>query len=215
MCKVFRVFFIFLFCLFLYGLAGAQDVRVAWVPDGDTVILDNREVVRLKGIDAPETGFDGGQDQYFAREATQRLEDLVMGRTITMRTGQEPRDRFGRTLAYLYLPDGQNINLLLIRDGYAFYYPHEQQDEEISSRLLRAQRQAMEQNLGFWPEIFTLDELDLNFVGNRRSQRFHVATCGYGQRISPQNRIEFSSIYDAFYAGHAPCRRCSPWPDAR
>ncbi len=192
----------------------ARQVRVAWVPDGDTLILENREVVRLKGIDAPETGYNGESSQYYAREATQRLEELVSGRNLILKTGREPRDRFGRTLAYVYLPNNENLSVVMVREGHAFYYPHPDQDEQIAAGILRAQREAMTARRGFWPEILNMEEAGLSFAGNSRSRRFHVMECGYGQRIAEGNRVVFASLYEAFYEGYAPCRRCTPWPPA-
>ena len=190
----------------------ARQIQVAWVPDGDTLILTNREVVRLKGIDAPETGYDDESDQYFAPEATKRLEELVTGKDLILKTGKEPRDRYGRTLGYVYLPDNKNLSVLLVREGFAFYYPHQDQDEKISSEILWAQQQAMTEGRGFWPEILSMEKAELTYAGNQRSRRFHDMQCGYGQRIARDNKAMLSSLRDAFYQGYAPCRRCTPWP---
>jgi len=204
---------IFVFALGLsMALAEVREVRVAWVPDGDTLILDNREVVRLKGIDAPETGYNGEPGQYFAREAAERLEELVMDRSLTMKTGQVSEDRYGRTLAYVYLPSGEKINVLLVEEGLAFYYPHPDQDEAFSGRIYRAQQRAVDQGLGFWPEVLAQEPKVEGWPGNKRSRRFHHPDCGYGQRIADHNMRMFSSLGEAFYAGFAPCRRCTPWP---
>jgi micrococcal nuclease len=34
------------------------------------------------------------------------------------------RDRYDRLLRYVYLPDGTMMNLILIQEGYGFYYPY-------------------------------------------------------------------------------------------
>ncbi len=207
-----KVFTCFAILMLLAASLEARQVRVSWVPDGDTLILENREVVRLKGIDAPETGYDGESDQYYAREATKRLEQLVSGKNLILKTGSTPKDRYGRTLGYVYLPDNQNISVIMVREGYAFYYPHQDQDKDISARILRAQKEAMSAGRGFWPVILSMEEAELTYAGNLRSKRFHIMECGYGQRIADANRVVFPSLYDAFYQGYAPCRRCSPWP---
>lgn len=207
-----RMFVCLLFCLFAACPAQARLIKVAWVPDGDTLILEDRETVRLKGIDAPETGYDGERDQYFSREATLKLLSLVADRELTLKTGADSKDSHGRTLGYAYLPDGRNISVLMARQGYAFYYPHEDEDKDISRQIHNAQQQAMKEGLGFWPEILRMDDPALTFIGNVKSRRFHLMECGYGQRISEANKKEFSSLYDVFYQGYAPCRRCTPWP---
>ncbi|WP_291318385.1 thermonuclease family protein [Desulfonatronospira sp.] len=211
---IFWLFFLILFFGPALAWGQARDVRVAWVPDGDTLILEGREVVRIKGIDAPETAGNGHPDQYFAREATDRLEELVQGRVITLKPGQVPEDRYGRTLAHAYLPSGENIGLLLVREGLAFYYPHEDQDERISRDLLRAQQRAIKQEAGFWAVVLKQYPEVESWAGNKRSKRFHHPDCGYGQRMSGHNREEFETLREIFYAGYAPCRRCTPWPDA-
>jgi micrococcal nuclease len=198
--------------LFMSVSLEARQIRVAWVPDGDTLVLTNREVVRLKGIDAPETGYDDESDQYYAAEATKRLEELVSDKNLILKTGQDPRDRYGRTIGYVYLPDNKNLSVLMVREGFAFYYPHQDQDEVISSSILRAQQQAMTEGRGFWPEILSMEKAELTYVGNMRSKRFHVIECGYGQRIADGNKVMLPSLRDAFYEGYAPCRRCTPWP---
>lgn len=203
-----------IFVLFFIAVSSiyARQARVVWVPDGDTLILEGREIVRLKGIDAPETGYEDERDHYFAHESTQRLEELTKGRSLNLQVGQEPEDRFGRTLAYVYLPTGENLNILMVREGLAFYYPHGVQDRNISARILDAQRRALRERSGFWEKILSMEEADSEYIGNSRSLRFHTLECGYGQKVSDGNKILFQNLYEAFYEGYAPCRRCSPWP---
>lgn len=210
--KLSIVSFIFILFFIVVSSSYARQARVVWVSDGDTLILEGREIVRLKGIDAPETGYEDERDQYFAHESTLRLEELTKGRSINLKVGQEPEDRFGRTLAYVYLPTGENVNILMVREGLAFYYPHGIQDRDTSSRILDAQRRALRNKAGFWEEISGLEEADSEYIGNSRSLRFHTLKCGYGQNVSDGNKVLFQSLYEAFYEGYAPCRRCSPWP---
>lgn len=206
------VFFIFVLFFISASSVYARQAKVVWVSDGDTLILKGREVVRLKGIDAPETRHEDERDQYYAREATLRLEELTMGRSVNLKLGQEPEDRFGRTLAYVYLPTGENVNILLVREGLAFYYPHGVQDRDISSKILDAQRRAMRNKEGFWEEILGMEKSGSEYVGNSRSLRFHTHKCGYGQKVAESNKVLFQNLYEAFYEGYAPCRRCTPWP---
>jgi micrococcal nuclease len=209
-------FILLIFLFFTVGLvqADVREVRVAWVPDGDTLMLADRKVVRLKGIDAPENGYNDKPAQYFSREATMRLKELVLNRMITLKTGQSSRDRYNRTLAYAYLPTGEDINLIMVREGMAFSYPHPDQDARIVKNILRAQQRAMDQGLGFWPRVLVQYPEIKVWTGNKRSMRFHHPGCVYGKRTAPRNVKKFSSLREAFYAGFAPCRRCTPWPSA-
>lgn len=48
------------------------------------------------------------------------------------------------------------------------------------------------------------------FVGSKKSNKYHKQECQWAQRISQYNRIEFRSAEDAIAAGYQPCRVCSP-----
>ncbi|MGQ3684169.1 MAG: thermonuclease family protein [Candidatus Loosdrechtia sp.] len=206
------VFLILLFFAVNPVQAEISKVRVVRVPDGDTLILENQKVVRLKGIDAPETGHHGKPAQYFSREATMRLRELVLNKVIILKTGKISRDRHNRTLAYACVSAGENINLIMVREGMAFCYPHPDQDAQVVEEALRAQQRAMDLGLGFWPRVLVqYPEIDV-WTGNKRSMRFHRPACVYGKRTAPRNVKKFSSLRNAFYAGFAPCRRCTPWP---
>ena len=49
-----------------------------------------------------------------------------------------------------------------------------------------------------------------NYVGNAKSKKFHVASCTYAKKMSPQNRVDFSSRDEAVDEGYIPCKRCNP-----
>jgi micrococcal nuclease len=97
----------------------AQVIRVV---DGDTilVLLDGvRERVRYIGIDTPESVAEQPLECYGHRAADEN-ERLVGGRTVTLTTDEEPRDRFGRLLAYVRRePDDLFVNEALVRGGFA------------------------------------------------------------------------------------------------
>ena len=86
------------------------------VIDGDTV-ESNETSIRLLGINTPERG------EIYYLEAKEFLEDLVLNKTISLEYGKDKKDRYGRTLAYLYI-GSNNVNLKLVEDGYAnIYFP--------------------------------------------------------------------------------------------
>lgn len=49
---------------------------------------------------------------------------------------------------------------------------------------------------------------DPPFIGNRRSRRYHSATCPLAEAVSPGNRLGFASAEAARAAGLIPCQRC-------
>ena len=114
-------------------------LKVAKVVDGDGIIVTNlfnkqEEEIRLLGIDAPELRRCRklNQDERETHVAGQLLMEL--GRmshkflltlappetniTIAMENANQT-DTYGRTLAYVFLPDGRCLNELMITNGYA------------------------------------------------------------------------------------------------
>ncbi len=94
-----------------------NQARVVRVVDGDTVVLTRLHKVRLIGVDTPEV--HGGVECYGRAASAFARRVLLRGRRVRYRIGVEPRDRYGRTLAYLWLEDGRMFNELLAERGYA------------------------------------------------------------------------------------------------
>ena len=78
--------------------------------------------MRLIGVDTPETKDPRKPVQYFAEEAYQFTKNLVEGKQVKLMFDQQRKDRHGRTLAYVFLPDGTCVNSTIIRQGYGFAY---------------------------------------------------------------------------------------------
>ena len=95
-------------------------VDVAHVHDGDTVKLTDGRKLRLIGINTPEIGHDGDLPEPLALKARQVLKALVgQDRRLALRYGIDQKDRYGRLLAHAYLPDGRNVQELLLQQGLA------------------------------------------------------------------------------------------------
>lgn len=111
----------------LPGLGGGggdeRTARVVRVVDGDTIAveLDGRqEKVRYIGVDTPETKKPGTPVECFGKKASAENERLVDGETVRLEADVEPRDRYGRMLAYVHRArDGAFVNAALVRGGYA------------------------------------------------------------------------------------------------
>jgi len=89
------------------------------VLDGDTIVLGNGVHVRLIGINAPELPHRGHPGQRGGHAATRALRGLIEGKRIRVVPGRDRHDHYGRLLAYLYLPDGTDINKWLLSRGFA------------------------------------------------------------------------------------------------
>lgn len=96
---------------------------VTRVVDGDTVqvrIGDRAETVRYIGMDTPETVKPNTPVQCFGKTASAANRRLVDGQRVRLRLDAEPRDRYGRLLAYVYRRrDGMFVNAALVRGGFA------------------------------------------------------------------------------------------------
>lgn len=98
---------------------------VSRVVDGDTVDLSFRgrpgERVRLLGIDTPETVKPDSPVECFGPEASARTEELLPeGTEVVVQRDEEPRDRYGRLLVYLWRrSDGTFVNEVLLAEGFA------------------------------------------------------------------------------------------------
>lgn len=100
------------------GSACAQAVgacSVERVIDGDTFVCGSGERVRLILVNTPEM-----DDEPLGDLARRFLVDLMPpGTRVELEIGVEERDRYGRLLAYVRLPDGRMVNRILARQGYA------------------------------------------------------------------------------------------------
>ena len=100
----------------------AVRARVQRVSDGDTFIATvkgRRERVRVIGVDTPESVDPNRPDEPYGQEASDFAKHYLDGETVRLAGDAEPRDRYGRMLAYVWLEDGTFWNELLVAEGYA------------------------------------------------------------------------------------------------
>ena len=128
--------------------AQAETVLVQRVIDGDTIELDRGERIRLIGVDTPEMNDRRPAVRALAQEAAAFVRRSVEGKPVGLEYDRVPRDRYGRTLAYVYLEDGTFLNAEIIRQGYGFAYtrfPFKYLEE-----FRRLQREARDTHRGLW-----------------------------------------------------------------
>lgn len=130
--------------------------RVVKVVDGDTLDIDlNGTTTRLRliGMDTPETVDPRKPVQCFGKAASDKAKALLSGVHVEIErdASQGDLDKYGRTLAYVYLPDGTMFNEYMIAEGYAHEYtyrlPYKYQD-----RFKAAEVSAREQKKGLWAD---------------------------------------------------------------
>jgi micrococcal nuclease len=119
--------------------------RVVAITDGDTIrVLRDEHVqlkIRLHGIDCPESG------QPFGHRAKEFTGDMVFGKTVTIRVMDT--DRYGRTVAEVFLADGRVLNRELVRAGLAWWYRrYAPRDGELAD----LEREARQARRGLWAD---------------------------------------------------------------
>lgn len=191
------------------------EAKVKQVVDGDTLRLDKRvqgsNSVRLLGVDAPESNFNGFAQEPHGLEAKKFLTSLLpAGTTVQVETDMEVRDRYGRLLAYVYTGE-QNVNMEILRQGHAVtyqIYPNLSHLEEFRE----AMREAINHQRGIWNPANPLGELPFEFrnrirnqppdkiVGNSVTRRYYEPD--RYQQVAVENRVFFFDEEDAFSAGY-------------
>ncbi|HID07682.1 MAG TPA: thermonuclease family protein [Armatimonadetes bacterium] len=197
------------------------------VTDGDTIRVElinppvilkrvqHRGRVRLWGIDAPEMHYRGRTQGKLAHEAYEYLRSLLSnGDEVEIHTGVDAVDKHGRILGRV-IKDGVDINLALLRNGYAVLYqiyPNLDHFDEYRAAFMEAMRERR--------GLFTNgDELELPFefrmrVDGRLPHKY-VADCETGWFYEPieypfvpvANRIFFFTRNDAVRCGYRYRRR--------
>ncbi|AJF07388.1 thermonuclease family protein [Geoalkalibacter subterraneus] len=135
--------------------------QVTWIHDGDTLEVRGLGKVRLLGIDCPEME-SSARDRFYrdnfnipssalrrtARAALDFNIQQVKGRQVTLQFDGSRRDRYGRLLAYVMLPDGRCLNHLLLEKGMATVY--RKFDFSRKDDFFAAEERARRSGLGMW-----------------------------------------------------------------
>lgn len=128
--------------------------RVTRVVDGDTVHVAYKgrdTTVRLIGIDTPETVDPRKPVECFGRQASAHAHALLDGHKVYVAGDptQSTRDKYGRLLAYLWLPGGKFVNYNMVRQGYAHEYTYDL-PYRYQSKFRTAQAWARTHDKGLW-----------------------------------------------------------------
>jgi micrococcal nuclease len=140
-------------------LERAGNVRVVGVVDGDTVTIaaepGTPSEIRLVGIQAPKLplGRAGFRKWPFADEAKRALEELTLNRELIMSHGGRKRDRHGRWLGHLHLPDGTWVQGEMLERGLARVYSFAD-NRALVGEMLALERAARQAGRGIWSHPF-------------------------------------------------------------
>jgi len=175
------------------GAGKANYNTVTRVIDGYTLVLKNRERVRLIGVETPETKDPQKPGEDLGREATAFTRLRVQGKRVRLEFEQtngpiDHKDKHGRTLAYVFLENGTFLNAEIIKQGYGIAYTR------IPSKYLdefsRYEQEARGQGRGLWGKInaksvkFTFEVLRSTPVYSQpRGDSKQVTTISPGTRV--------------------------------
>lgn len=182
--------------------------KVYKIADGDTFILENnKQTVRLFGIDAPEMANCYGPESYA------RLDGLLKKRQVQLK---EPVvDKFGRVVALVYV-DGKLINEIMIKEGFAAYRSEPGSGKEA---MKAAHEIAKSNKIGIYSKACTDEAPPIskcNIKGNhdldRNEYLYLMPECPYYNAVIVR-RFEgdrwFCSVSDAQKAGFKISTACS------
>jgi micrococcal nuclease len=162
------IYIFLLITLLFIPLASAQPeektYKVTRVVDGDTLILNGHERVRLIGVDTPEvhpteklrrSSIKSGKPvrmiARMGKKASQFTKKHIYKKKVRLDFDWQKKDKYGRTLAYVYRePDGFFLNAEIIKQGYGHAYtrfPFKYLED-----FRQYQRDAREQKLGLWAD---------------------------------------------------------------
>lgn len=137
-----------------------QDVfKVTRVIDGNTIVFENGEKVRLIGVNCfpnkkgkevdeaikawKETGYTERTILMIGEKGTKFVKKLCGNKEVRLEYDETKRDKYGRLLAYVYLPDGKLLNEEIILEGRGGYYDKYPFSKEMMKRFREAQKKAL------------------------------------------------------------------------
>ncbi len=195
----------------LFSSAQAQENwrRCVIVIDGDTIILDGNEIVRLIGIDTPETKDPRKPVQYYGRDAYEFTKRLVEGKKVRLAYDLNKKDKYGRTLGYVYLEDGTFLNAEVVKQGYGFAYRYF--FFKYFDEFKQYEREARENEIGLWSNgggeksrVAYESDSDIVYI-TRFGTKYHREGCGSLRRSKIPIFLD-----DACRRRYAPCSNCDP-----
>jgi len=183
--------------------------RLEYVLDGDSLLLENDEELRLVGIDAPE------KDQEFGNRARAFVQSLLKeGALLSVDYDQVVRDRYGRLLGYVWVLVPQEngkkkmlmVNELLLRKGLATIFLH-RRNTMWKNRLVTAQRIALRKRKNLFHQ---LQETGDRYYSVKGHYRYHRPGCGYVREVPDKSIRVFQSREQALRQGCNSADCCLP-----
>jgi micrococcal nuclease len=128
---------------------------------------------------------------------------------------ERDKERYGRTVADVWLPDERSLNREMVSSGMAWWYRKYAANDQTLARLESEARQAKR---GLWSQADPKPPwewrkptllLTADVIGNRRSHVYHLPNCAAAVRINDANRVRFATAAEADAAGYRKAGDCA------
>lgn len=184
-----------------------EKAEVLRVIDGDTIevnIEGEKEVVRLIGVDSPESVHPDKDPEPFGKESSEFTKENLLGINVYLERDLEDRDKYDRLLRYVWIdmPESFDLseineklfNAKLLKEGYArtlsikpnVIYKNIFKDIEDDAKLNQR---------GLWR--------DMNLIkGNKKTKIYYTPKDKYYNKISDDNIIYFKNEEEAVKNGY-------------
>jgi len=123
--------------------------HVKRIYDGDTIVLENDDRVRLLGLNTPEIESHYRQGEEGGQTAKQWLKDKLQQGFVFLEYDQQKKDKYNRSLAHLFLENGEHLNVEIVREGLATLSIIPPNLRYVD-QLQEAEDLASQQQLGIW-----------------------------------------------------------------
>lgn len=191
---------------------------VTEVVDGDTIkvnINGTIETLRLIGLDTPETVDPRKPVQCFGKEASNKGKELLTWKKVRIEKDatQGDKDKYGRTLAYIYTENGIFYNKYMIEQGYAHEYTYNSA-YKYQTEFKQAQKTAESNKVGLWsPNTCngittsptnstqaspTVIQGSGKYYTSSMGTKYYPESCTAWQSLSKANLKSFNALDDLF-----------------
>ena len=137
-------------------VAGETELyEVVSITDGDTIKVktdDKIQTVRLVNMNTPESVDPKRPAECMGKETSEQMKLLVEGKKVSLEIDetQTDRDRYSRLLRFVFLEDGTDVGLLMIKLGFAYSTPYGSSPHKYLEAYENAEAMAKESQLGLW-----------------------------------------------------------------
>ncbi|MGM0410341.1 MAG: thermonuclease family protein [Bacillota bacterium] len=187
--------FVFIFLFFSFSVFGEESLDkksnkeldllestvIKRVIDGDTIETIDDETIRILGVDTPEINWDEDTADYYGYKARDFTKEQLLNEKVYLEYDKEKSDDYGRTLAYIYLNNGQLFNNKLLEKGYAHLMIVEP-NNKYEKKFKKTAKKAREKKVGIWNRLNQLEE-EIPIISWEKAENY------YGEEVIVKGEI--------------------------